>query len=85
MFYTMIVEIPVRKHIASQFYVRSAVEVLATIFSQFNTVICIDENGNEIKTRVERVWIEAGKVWLKLTTNAKCVKLIIQLPIEKSL
>jgi len=73
----MIIEIPVKKHSGSQFYVKS-LDAIYNLLSNVNTVICIDDRGNEIKTKIEKVFIEAYKVWIKLSTNANCQKLIIQ-------
>jgi len=74
-------EIPIKKHVGSQFYI-PCLDSLFNILNSLKYVICIDSRGNEVKTRIEKVYIEAYKVWVKLSTNANCVKLILPLKIE---
>jgi len=80
---TMKFEIPLVKTKSSQIYVKSTTSIIYNILAYLKnnnvSVICIDDRENEIKTRIEKVWIEANKVWVKLSTNVKCVKLIIEL------
>jgi len=83
----MNLEINIKKTQGSKFYIQSTINTvyeLLQLISNF-PVICIDDKGNEVKTKIEKVWVEAYKVWIKLSTNANCQKLIIQLPLEKTL
>jgi len=77
----MNLEINIKKTQDSKFYIQSTINTVYELMQLISNspVICIDDKGNEVKTRIEKVWIEAYKVWIKLSTNTKCVKLIIEL------